>query len=156
MAQGGQHRPSPHPSPHPHLALTWRSWARGQTCYSGLHATPEPFAPPNPRPTHHVSQVGWEQTKIAGTGALQGLVELERTLEMLTLGAYYKYRCAPPSLPVTPTPSIVPPDLFIFATTKCQVLSATSMDDHRLGLYVPSLTLRYNAFTEPWYCKSNP
>ena len=38
-----------------------------------------------------LAKVGWEQTKIAGTGALQGLVELERTLEMLTLGAYYKY-----------------------------------------------------------------
>ena len=59
--------------------------------------------------------MGWEQTKIAGSGALRGIIEVdthpnaffpynhshpsytpslpqvERALEMLTLGAYYKY-----------------------------------------------------------------
>lgn len=34
---------------------------------------------------------GWIQTKIAGTGAMKGIMELERTIEMVMLGAYYKY-----------------------------------------------------------------
>jgi hypothetical protein len=35
---------------------------------------------------------GWAQTKIAGIGALRGVLEVERAFEMLTLGAYYKVR----------------------------------------------------------------
>jgi len=38
-----------------------------------------------------IAKVGWEQTKIAGSGALRGIIEVERAFEMLTLGAYYKY-----------------------------------------------------------------
>eukprot|EP00981_Chlorochromonas_danica_P010656 scaffold3296_cov159-Ochromonas_danica.AAC.23 len=34
---------------------------------------------------------GWLQTKIAGSGALRGIVEIERAIEMVMLGAYYKY-----------------------------------------------------------------
>ena len=59
-----------------------------------LHSTP-------PHPTtqideankhaNTVARVGWEQTVMAGSGALRGIIEVERALEMLTLGAYYKY-----------------------------------------------------------------
>jgi hypothetical protein len=38
-----------------------------------------------------VGREGWAQTKIAGIGALRGVLEVERAFEMLTLGAYYKY-----------------------------------------------------------------
>lgn len=37
------------------------------------------------------TRMGLEQTKLAGKGAIKGLMEVERALEMLTLGAYYKY-----------------------------------------------------------------
>ena len=33
----------------------------------------------------------WEQSKIAGIGALRGVLEMERAFEMLTVGAYYKF-----------------------------------------------------------------
>lgn len=36
-------------------------------------------------------ETAWEQTKWAGSGALRGVIELERALEILTFGAYYKY-----------------------------------------------------------------
>ena len=36
-------------------------------------------------------KLGWEQTKLAGTSAFKGIIEAERTLELLTFGAYYKY-----------------------------------------------------------------
>eukprot|EP01035_Chromulina_nebulosa_P020397 gene20397-26468_t len=38
-----------------------------------------------------VGQAGFNQTKLAGTGAIRGILEAERTLEMLLVGAYYKY-----------------------------------------------------------------
>lgn len=34
---------------------------------------------------------GWLQTKLAGNGALRGMIEIERMVEMVMLGAYYKY-----------------------------------------------------------------
>lgn len=34
---------------------------------------------------------GWTQTKLAGYGAYQSFLEVERAFEMLTFGAYYKY-----------------------------------------------------------------
>eukprot|EP01031_Cornospumella_fuschlensis_P031102 gene31102-37587_t len=37
------------------------------------------------------TQQGWLQTKLAGRGAVRGLVEIERAIEMVMLGAYYKY-----------------------------------------------------------------
>lgn len=37
------------------------------------------------------SREGWEQTKMATTGMLYGVMEVERAVEMLALGAFYKY-----------------------------------------------------------------
>lgn len=37
------------------------------------------------------AQILSEQTKVAGTGAWKALLEIERLVEMVTLGAYYKY-----------------------------------------------------------------
>lgn len=33
----------------------------------------------------------WAQTKVAGTGALRGVIEAERAMEMILFGSYYKY-----------------------------------------------------------------
>lgn len=34
--------------------------------------------------------LGWQQTKLAGNGAMRGLMEVEKGFEILVLGAYYK------------------------------------------------------------------
>ena len=38
-----------------------------------------------------VTKSAWQQTKLAGLGAWKGLVEIERALEMVSLGAFTKY-----------------------------------------------------------------
>eukprot|EP00597_Dinobryon_sp_UTEXLB2267_P009397 CAMPEP_0170086304 /NCGR_PEP_ID=MMETSP0019_2-20121128/21018_1 /TAXON_ID=98059 /ORGANISM="Dinobryon sp., Strain UTEXLB2267" /LENGTH=640 /DNA_ID=CAMNT_0010303293 /DNA_START=83 /DNA_END=2005 /DNA_ORIENTATION=+ len=38
-----------------------------------------------------VTKEGWQQTKLAGNGAMRGLMEVENAFEILVLGAYYKY-----------------------------------------------------------------
>ena len=37
------------------------------------------------------TRLAWQQTNVAGSGAWRGVVEMERALEMITLGAYYKF-----------------------------------------------------------------
>ncbi len=39
----------------------------------------------------NVTKSAWQQTKLAGIGAWKGLVEIERALEMVSLGAFTKY-----------------------------------------------------------------
>ena len=37
------------------------------------------------------TRLGWQQTQLASSGAWRGVIEVERALEMITLGAYYKF-----------------------------------------------------------------